>query len=88
MEVLNRAHVLLKHASGPLGSAALTRRVWRWHLGFTATKLLVGLARAHRPAGRARLWRALAGHQMAVKLWRDSLPSASMRARLKRGQAV
>lgn len=70
MEVLHRAHVLLKHASGPQGSAALLRRCWRRHLGFTALKLALSLKGAARGEGRARLSGAWAGHVEAWSLRR------------------
>lgn len=69
MEVLNRAYVLLKHAGGPQGSAALTSAVWRWHLAFTALKLLSSLPQMHRAEGRARFAGALTGHALARRLW-------------------
>ena len=69
MEVLNRAYVLLKHATGPLGSAAVANTVWRYHLMFTALKLASLLPRATGKPGRARLAGAWAGHRMAKELW-------------------
>jgi|GEM_PF-1059139 len=71
MTVLNRAYVLLKHAAGPIGSAALTNAVWRRHLGFVAVKLSVSaLAAVRRPGARARLAGIWAGHRQALRLWR------------------
>lgn len=69
MEVLNRAYVLLKHATGPLGSASLTNAIWRRHLLFTAVKLLLSLGRVGTASGRARFAGALSGHCQAVRLW-------------------
>ena len=69
MEVLNRAYVLLKHATGPLGSASLTNAIWRRHLMFTTVKLMLGLCKVGTASGRARFSGALSGHWLAVRLW-------------------
>ncbi len=69
MEVLNRAYVLLKHATGPLGSAAVANTIWRYQLMFTALKLVSLLPRVMQDTGRARLAGAWAGHRMATRLW-------------------
>lgn len=73
MEVLNRAYVLLKHASGSSGSAALTLSVWRLQAAFVALKLASLLPRAFTPSGRARLAGAWAGYRHASRLW-DAAP--------------
>ena len=70
MEVLNRAYVLLKHASGPVGSRGLARQVWRAHLAFTAIKCLMHLLRCSRGEDRARLAGAIQGHRAACRLRR------------------
>ncbi len=69
MAVLNRAHVLLKHASGPLGSAALTNAIWRRHLMFATLKLLASGPGVRRPEGRARIAGVWDGHIAALRLW-------------------
>jgi len=77
MEVLNRAYVLLKHATGPIGSASLANAIWRRHLLFTAIKFAICLAGAARPAGRRRLAGAWAGHRQAIRLWRSEARTRS-----------
>ena len=69
MEVLNRAYVVLKHATGPLGSAALTNAIWRRHLMFTAVKLVLMSCKVWSSEGRRRFSGAMSGHRSARKLW-------------------
>lgn len=70
MEVLNRAYVLSKHTSGPIGSRALLRTARRAHWGFTAFKVASLLPGLGSPHGRARLKGALAGIRGSRAIWK------------------
>ncbi len=85
MEVLNRAHVLLKHARGAPGTEPLRDAIWRRHLGFTVLKLLSLLPWLHRSETRMRFAGAYRGHLMAVQIkkyqtMRDSGHTVSARS--------
>ena len=69
MTVLNRAHVLLKHASGPLGSAAIMNAVWRRHLIFSTLKLASCARGLIDPQRRPRLAGGWDGNLASLRLW-------------------
>lgn len=61
MQIAHRAHVLLKHANGPIGSRRLSNRVWRRHLGFMGLKVLSLLPGQLNGAKRRQMAGVLSG---------------------------
>lgn len=78
MEVLNRAYVLAKHTTGPLGSPELARRARRAHRDFVAAKLVSMVPGLASASGRARFAGAWAGMRAAPSLW-SSAPAERRR---------
>jgi len=69
MEVLNRAYVLLKHATGAAGSPALAVSVWKRQAAFMTLKLVALAPRVVTQSGRARFAGAWSGRRQALRLW-------------------
>lgn len=69
MEVLNRAYVLLKHATEAAGSPALAVSVWRRQAAFMTLKLFALAPRTVTRSGRARFAGAWSGRRQALRLW-------------------
>lgn len=74
MEVLNRAYVLLKHATGPCGSGALANAVWRRHRVFAMLKLLTLCPKIGHFDGRKHIAGVLDGQRRSSQLWHVPAP--------------
>ncbi len=72
-QVLNRAYVLLKHATGPVGSRSSTALFWRRQQMFMLFKLASCLPGFWTASGRARIAGVMSGFRQAQRMRKVAL---------------